>query len=161
MIFLDNGIYEEDYEHTNQNILIGNVMNMSLIIMEGEYGAIDTDYSSCPGYYIITFSSSPYNLQVDLSIYGQVISSGGIVCEVTYFFPINLNYNYYVLQKTKSINIIVSLRKTINGNVNVICYDSKDVISPCLWYISNNDYNNLSPLHIPMKEHDYIMDINN
>ena len=45
MIFLDNGIYEEDYEHTNQNILIGNVMNMSLIIMEGEYGAIDTDYS--------------------------------------------------------------------------------------------------------------------
>ena len=48
-------------------------MNMSLIIFEGKYGAIDTDDYSCHGYYIIKFSSSPYNLQVDLSIGGQVI----------------------------------------------------------------------------------------
>ena len=49
----------------------------------------------------------------------------------------------------------------MNGNVNVICYDYKDVIPPCLRSISQNDYNTLSPLHFPMKEHDNIMDENN
>ena len=61
-------------------------MNMSLIVMEVKYGAIDTDDSSCNGYYIIKFSSSPYTLQSDLNIDGKVISSGGMVCEGTYFF---------------------------------------------------------------------------
>ena len=67
---------------------------MSLVVIEGKYGAIDSDDSSCRGYYIIKFSSTPYNLQADLSIYGHVISSGEILCEVTYFFPININYHY-------------------------------------------------------------------
>ena len=63
-------------------------MNMSLIIMEGKYGAFDTYNSSCHGYYIIKLSSYPYTLQADLSIDGQVISSGKIVCEGNYLFPI-------------------------------------------------------------------------
>ena len=61
-------------------------MNMYLIVMEGNYGAIDTDYYSCHGCYIIKFSSSPYTLQADLSIYGQFISSGEMVCKGTYFY---------------------------------------------------------------------------
>ena len=81
-------------------------MNMSFIITEGKYGAIDTDDFSCHGYYITKFSSSPYKLQADLSIDGQVISSGEILREGTYFFPININSHYYVLQKNKSINTI-------------------------------------------------------
>ena len=51
-------------------------MNMSLTIIEGKYGAIDTYDSSYHGYYIIKFSSLPYTLQVESSIDGQVISSG-------------------------------------------------------------------------------------
>ena len=74
-------------------------MNMYLIIIEGKYGTIDTDDSSCQGYYITKVSSSPYTLQEDLSIDGHVISSSEIVCEVTYFFQININSHYYVLQK--------------------------------------------------------------
>ena len=74
-------------------------MNMSLIITEGKYGAIDTDDSLCHGYYIINFSSSPYTLQADLSIYGQVISLGEILFEGSSFFPININSHYYILQK--------------------------------------------------------------
>ena len=70
----------------NQTILDGNVMNMSLIITEGNYGAIDSDDSTCHGFYIIIFSSSTYTLQSDLSIYGQVISSGKMECKGTYFF---------------------------------------------------------------------------
>ena len=49
----------------------------------------------------------------------------------------------------------------INFNVNVICYEWNDVVPPCLRSISQRDCNNLSPLHIPMKEHNIIMDENN
>ena len=67
---------------------------MSLIIMEVKYGAIDTDDSSCHYYYIIKFSSYQYTLQSDLSIDGKFIYSGEMVCEGTYFFPININLHY-------------------------------------------------------------------
>ena len=136
-------------------------MNMSLVIMEGNYGSIDADDSSLYGYYIIKFSSSPYNLQADLVIDGQVISSSEILCEVTYLFPININYHHYALQKTKSINRIVYLRKIINDNVNVICYYFKDFVLPYLRSISQNDYNTLPPLRIPIEDNDNITDENN
>ena len=42
----------------------------------------------------------------------------------------------------------------INDNINVICYYSKDIVPPFSWYISQNYYNTMSPLHIPMKEYD-------
>ena len=161
MNFLDDVKDEEYYENINQTIIDGNVMNMSLIIMEVKYGAIDTDDYSCRGYYIIKFYSYPYTLQADLSIDDKVISSGVIVCEGTYLFPININSHYYVLQETKSINAVVYLRTIINGNANVIFYYSKDVVPLCLRSISHNGYITLSPLHIPMKEHDIIMDGNN
>ena len=64
--------------------------------MEGDYGAIDADDSSCHGYYIINLSSSPYTFQAELSIDVQDISSGEMVCEGNYFFPININYHYNV-----------------------------------------------------------------
>ena len=73
MNFLFDVTNEEYYKNIKQTILDGNVMNMSLIIIEGKYGALDTDNYSCNGYYIINFSSSPYTLQTDMSIDGQVI----------------------------------------------------------------------------------------
>ena len=76
---------------------------MSLTIMESKYGAIDTDDSSFHGYYVIKFYSSPYTLQEYLIIHGKVISSGEMVYEGNYFFPINVNSHYYVLQKLNPI----------------------------------------------------------
>ena len=58
-------------------------------------------------------------------------------------------------------NTIVSLGKIINVNVNIICYYSKYFVPLCLRSISQNYYHTFSPLHIPMKEHDIIMDENN
>ena len=78
---------------------------MSLIIISVKYGSIDDYCSSCRGYYVIKFSSYPYTLQLDLIIDGKVVSSGEMVCEGTYFFPININSRYYILQK-KSNNTI-------------------------------------------------------
>ena len=133
---------------------------MSLIIVEVKDGAIYIDDSSRNDYYVIKISPSPYTLQADLIIDGKVISSGEMLCEGTYFFPIDINSRYYVLQRTKSINTVVYLSTIINDNVNVVCYDSKGVVPPCLRSIAHNYYNSLSPLHIPMKENDNIMDEN-
>ena len=58
---------------------------MYFIIMEGKYGAIGADDYSCHGYYIIKISSHPHTLQADLSIDGQVISCGEMVCEGTIY----------------------------------------------------------------------------
>ena len=95
MNLLDDGTDEEYYENINQIFLDGNVMDMYLINMKVKYGAIDTDNYSCHGYFIIKFSSSPYILQAELRTDGQVISSGIILCEGTYSFPINISSNYY------------------------------------------------------------------
>ena len=61
-------------------------MNLSFIIMEVNHGYIDSEYSTFHGYHIIKFSSYLYTLQYNLSIDGQVISSGEMVCEGTFFF---------------------------------------------------------------------------
>ena len=86
MNFLDDIKYEEEYKHINQTIIDVNLMNTYLIIMEGDYVAIDADDYTCHGYYIIIFYSSPYILQADFSVDVQVISSGEMVCEGTYIF---------------------------------------------------------------------------
>ena len=81
-------------------------MNMSLIIMEDNYVAIDSENYTCNGYYIIKFSSCLYTLQADLSIDGQVISSGEIICEGNYFFQ---SISVLVIMSYKKINLITQL----------------------------------------------------
>ena len=73
-------------------------MKVSFIITEINVGAINADYSTCHGYYIIIFLSL-YTLQEDFNVDVQVISSGEMVCEGTYYLPININSHYYVSPK--------------------------------------------------------------
>ena len=74
--------------------------------MKGKYGAIYDDYSSCHGYCIIKFSSSPYSLQADFIIDGQVISSGyWYVKELIYFQLISI----LVILFHKKINSLTQL----------------------------------------------------
>ena len=47
MNFVDYGTGEEYYEQINQTIIDDNMMGISLISMEGKYGAIDADDSPC------------------------------------------------------------------------------------------------------------------
>ena len=103
MNFIYDAADNAEYECINITITDGNIMNMSLMTNEGNYVAIDDDYFTCHGYYNIRFSSSPYTLQLDLNIDGQVTSSGEIVCEGTYYFPININSHYYVYTKIYQI----------------------------------------------------------
>ena len=61
----------------------------------------------------------------------------------------------------KTNKTILSLKTIINGNANIICYDSKDVVPPYLRSISQNDNSILSHLRVPMVEHDNLMDVSN
>ena len=61
-------------------------MNMSLIMMKSYDSAIYTDDYIWHGYQIIRFSSSPYTLQADLIIDGQVLNSGEMLCEGDFFW---------------------------------------------------------------------------
>ena len=81
MNFPDDGRDNYEYECINRTILDGNVVNMSLVITEGNYGDIEADDSTFHGYYIIRFYSSPYTHQAYLIIHGQVGSSVEMVYE--------------------------------------------------------------------------------
>ena len=81
MNFLYDGTDIVEYEFIHRTIIDGNVINMSLIITEIRYVTIDADDYACHGYYVIIFSSSPYTLQIDFNIYGQVVYYGEIICE--------------------------------------------------------------------------------
>ena len=71
-------------------------------------------------------------------------------------------YQLSLLFLTKKSNYaIVSSKKIINTNVNVICYDSKDIVPTCLRSISQKYYSTHLPLHVPTEEYNNIMDKNN
>ena len=85
---------------------------MYLIIMEGNYGDINVDNSTCRGYYNIRFSSFPYTLKADLSIYGQIISSGEMLFEGTNSLN-QYQFSLLYFSENKSNNTILYLRKII------------------------------------------------
>ena len=57
--------------------------------------------------------------------------------------------------------MIVSLRKIINGNINVKFYGSNDIVTLSVRNILHDDFSSLTPICVPMEEHDLIMDENN
>ena len=69
MFFIDDEADDVDYEPTNRKIIYGNVTNMLLITCKVDFGAIDTDDTSCYVYCIIIFISARYTFQEELNIY--------------------------------------------------------------------------------------------
>ena len=46
----------------------------------------------------------------------------------------------------------------ISGNDNIKYYNLTDDVPSCLWYISQKYCSIILPLHVPMEEHDTIID---
>ena len=56
---------------------------------------------------------------------------------------------------------MISIREIISINIAIICYGSKDVAPSSLRSISRHVFSSLTPLHVPVEEHDNTMDANN
>ena len=69
--FLDDGTDNVGYECNNQTIPNDNVMNMYLVIIKWNHGAIDADYSTYHGQYIIKLYSYPYTPRTYFNVDGQ------------------------------------------------------------------------------------------
>ena len=129
---LDDGTDEKYYKNMNRNILDGNVMNMSLTIIELIFDAIDKWwlFMSCLLYHQVLWICIYPSSRLQYWLISYFIRRFCLWEDL--FFSINNNYHYYVLQENKSINTIVYLRKIINGNVNVLFYDCNYVVPQCL-----------------------------
>ena len=63
MNYIYDGTVNMGYKFINQTIIDGDVINISVIVIELKYGAIDADDSTCHGYYINILFSSTYIIQ--------------------------------------------------------------------------------------------------
>ena len=66
---------------------------MASLVQSGMYGAINTDYTTTNGLYVIPFLSDAYKLQNNTTIYGRVISAGKLVVKAQYICFMQENTN--------------------------------------------------------------------
>ena len=78
--------------------------------------------------------------------------------EGTYYIPITINSHYDYSPKHISNKTIVSLSTIIKCDVKVKCYDSNRVVPSSLRIISQDYFSSLTPLNVPIEEHNNIMD---
>ena len=62
-------------------------------------------------------------------------------------YAVNIN-SYYCLSSNNEEKKIVSLSTIINGDVNVKCYDSNDIVTNYFWTTSQNKFSSLYPLNV-------------
>ena len=68
---------------------------MASLFQLGMYGAINTDYTTTNGFYVIQFLSDAYTLQSNATIDGQVISDGELVVKAQYLCPNQEHNNWH------------------------------------------------------------------
>ena len=66
----------EAFYKIHKVVIEGISKNMASLVQSGIYGAINTDYTTKNGFCVIQFLSEEYTLQNNITIDGQVISTG-------------------------------------------------------------------------------------
>ena len=92
-----------------------------------------------------------------MNIDGQLIYSGDF-CEGNYFYPININSQYYVSPNKDNRITILTLKTIINGDVHVNIHGVDYVITFFIKTILMKFFHSLSPLFVSPEEHDNTMD---
>ena len=64
MTFQDKGTDEADYKEVHQIVLKGMAQNMSVLVKEGNIGAITCDHAAQENFYVVQFLSDPYTLRI-------------------------------------------------------------------------------------------------
>ena len=100
-------------------VLCGSINNVAQTIQIESIGTIDTDSRKYHGYSMVEFSSSPYTLQENKTIDGQVMESGQLVSNGRYFNTFISHSIRYVNTRYGNIEIIISLGTIIKSDISV------------------------------------------
>ena len=79
-------IHSESFDKIHQVVLDVISENMASLVQSGMYGAINTDYTTTNGVYVIQLLPDAYTLQNNTTIDGQVISAGELVFKEKYIY---------------------------------------------------------------------------
>ena len=110
---------EEEHEPVQKVVLYRLENNKVQTIEIGSIGAIDSDIRNSNGYYMVGLESSPYTLQGNKTIYGQVIESGELIANIGYFST-DISYSIcYVTPRYGNVKTIISPRTAIKRDTLV------------------------------------------
>ena len=102
---------------------------MDSLVQSVNYSAINTADTTKNGFYVIMFISEVYTLQNNTTIYGQIISAGGLFVRVQYICSIQEINNWYWKPKTLQQNITVTKRTILHQCIDVVGKtDVQDII---------------------------------
>ena len=96
------------------------VQGMASIIQEGNYGAVSTsDDNAVSGYYICTFSSTPYILQEPYINGSEKVQAGELVCDITWLNPVPMCKTLFShgLKDDSSLNSVIRVQHIVDGDV--------------------------------------------
>ena len=113
-------IPSEVFDEIHQVVFDGISKNMASLVQSGMYGAINTDYTTTNGFYVIQFFSDAYTLKNNTTIDGQVMYDGELVVKAQYLCSMQENTNWYWKQQTLQHNIIVPTRTILHPHLDVI-----------------------------------------
>ena len=80
---------------------------MASLVESGNYGAINTTYTSTNGFYVIMFTSGAYTIQENTNFDGQIITAGELVFKEKYLYYMQVDTNWYWNQQPKNHVITV------------------------------------------------------
>ena len=85
---------------------------MSLIVREGEVGAVGMTDEAATGYYLIKWLSKPYTLHADTEGMSRIISVGKMVVNTLYFNPVHHAQNWYTLSAIMTVVKVKHILRT-------------------------------------------------
>ena len=85
----------EDFDAVNKVVLDGISDNMSALVQNGKYGAINNEYPTTMGYYVVRFLSEPYTLQDEKKVDKKVMKSGELIKKAEYISIRKASTNWY------------------------------------------------------------------
>ena len=93
--------------------------NLASLVESGKYGTINTTDTSTNGFYVIMFTSGAYKIQVNTTIYGQIITAGELFVKEQYLCSMQVDTNFYWNQQPKHHIITVPTLTTIHQQLEV------------------------------------------
>ena len=129
-----------------KNTMQSRVQGMASIIQEGNYGAVSTsDDNAVSGYYICTFSSTPYILQDPYINGSEKVQAGELVCDITWLNPVPMCKTLFShgLKDDSCLNSVIRVQHVVDENVKFMFLDDIAILPRSM----RNRYQSLKDLN--------------